>query len=511
MTIKEIECLLGMTRANIRYYEQEALLHPQRQKNGYRDYSEQDLLSLKKIKLLRELGVPLADIKKLQNGDLLLSEEMQHQIKELEQQQIKTGYAKAICTDIYQEQVSYQQLNADRYLSGAFWTKPWNISAEGEHHAEYLIQDRPQKISPVRRFLARAFDMLLILEASICIVSLFHENYYFFLPLLSTIAVLQIISILVEPILLHFTGTTVGKWIFGFYLTDIDGRHLSYRAAFWRTVKVYFLGMGFGIPFLNLYRLYKSYVSVKEGWKAPWDDEVEYLQKTSVRVRWLSRFSNESWRYALLLSVFLVSFAFTNRCIRYALVPVNCGNITMAEFVENYNQIARYFGYTEYFYHLKPDGTFYTAQESYQKRAEKQNSTGTVLIDAFGDYALSDFSYSFDGKYLKQAEMHIDLNNYSQTEYFIYPLRQMTFAVLAFAGAQEDIGNWRNERGKVAEKMLRTEFGECFSFEMGGMKIACDVKSTGFSPVNDYLMAWNDKNRFHLEFMISRKGEKSNT
>ena len=37
MTIREIEERSGMTRANIRFYEQEGLLSPVRRENGYRD------------------------------------------------------------------------------------------------------------------------------------------------------------------------------------------------------------------------------------------------------------------------------------------------------------------------------------------------------------------------------------------------------------------------------------------------------------------------------------------
>ena len=39
MTIKEIEERTGMDRANIRFYEKEGLLAPERLANGYRDYT----------------------------------------------------------------------------------------------------------------------------------------------------------------------------------------------------------------------------------------------------------------------------------------------------------------------------------------------------------------------------------------------------------------------------------------------------------------------------------------
>ena len=48
MTIREIEALSGMTRANIRFYESEGLLTPNRMENGYRDYTRSDLDTLRR-------------------------------------------------------------------------------------------------------------------------------------------------------------------------------------------------------------------------------------------------------------------------------------------------------------------------------------------------------------------------------------------------------------------------------------------------------------------------------
>ena len=40
MTIKEAEQMTGLTRSNIRFYEKEQLISPDRNvKNGYREYS----------------------------------------------------------------------------------------------------------------------------------------------------------------------------------------------------------------------------------------------------------------------------------------------------------------------------------------------------------------------------------------------------------------------------------------------------------------------------------------
>jgi len=42
MTIKEVEQILGLPRATVRFYEKEGLIEPKRGENGYRDYSQMD-------------------------------------------------------------------------------------------------------------------------------------------------------------------------------------------------------------------------------------------------------------------------------------------------------------------------------------------------------------------------------------------------------------------------------------------------------------------------------------
>lgn len=49
MTIKEVETLLEIPRALVRFYEKEGLISPTRSSNSYRDYSEEDVANLMKI------------------------------------------------------------------------------------------------------------------------------------------------------------------------------------------------------------------------------------------------------------------------------------------------------------------------------------------------------------------------------------------------------------------------------------------------------------------------------
>ena len=62
MLIKEVcrECKL--TKKAIEYYEEQGLVQPEKGENNYRNYSEEDISILKKISVLRKLGVGIPDI-----------------------------------------------------------------------------------------------------------------------------------------------------------------------------------------------------------------------------------------------------------------------------------------------------------------------------------------------------------------------------------------------------------------------------------------------------------------
>lgn len=76
MTIKELERRTGLPRTSIRFYEQEGLLTPERRENNYRDYSEDNVRTLEKIKLLRSLQLDIGTIRLLQQGKLTLKQAM---------------------------------------------------------------------------------------------------------------------------------------------------------------------------------------------------------------------------------------------------------------------------------------------------------------------------------------------------------------------------------------------------------------------------------------------------
>ncbi|MBP5594552.1 MAG: MerR family transcriptional regulator [Pseudobutyrivibrio sp.] len=71
MKINQVEELVGITKKNIRFYEEQGLICPERNRdNGYREYSLKDVDLLNKIKLLRSLDVPIDEIRKLEVGEI---------------------------------------------------------------------------------------------------------------------------------------------------------------------------------------------------------------------------------------------------------------------------------------------------------------------------------------------------------------------------------------------------------------------------------------------------------
>ena len=90
-----------MTRANIRYYEQEGLLAPARKENGYRSYSVEDCENLLKIKLLRQLQFSLQEIRDIQSGALSLPQAMEGRSALLEQESDALLNARDVCRRSY--------------------------------------------------------------------------------------------------------------------------------------------------------------------------------------------------------------------------------------------------------------------------------------------------------------------------------------------------------------------------------------------------------------------------
>ena len=102
-TIKEAAGITGITEQNIRYYERQRLLCPERNRvNAYREYSEADIRRLKLISLFRRLDMPIAEIRKLFEGEISLEEAVDLQISRLESEKDRLDAALEFCRTIHE-------------------------------------------------------------------------------------------------------------------------------------------------------------------------------------------------------------------------------------------------------------------------------------------------------------------------------------------------------------------------------------------------------------------------
>ncbi len=115
MQIHEASSIVGLTHKSIRYYEEEGLLKPKRNNNSYREYDSEDIKNLKLIKFLRELNVPIFEIKKLKNQEFTLESCLQERIKKIEEQEKNYEIIKNMCLEIINNQESYEKIDISKY------------------------------------------------------------------------------------------------------------------------------------------------------------------------------------------------------------------------------------------------------------------------------------------------------------------------------------------------------------------------------------------------------------
>ena len=325
MTIKEIETLSGLPRANIRYYEAEGLITPRRAENGYRDYSQADADTLLRIKLLRALGLTIEQLKTLACGEAALDAVLAERLQAMQQEQHALGRAGQVAEQLRQAKVDYQTLDAERYL------------AELENGMPAALQQdvQPKQHMLWQRFFPRYLD-----------VTLYHAFWVTLLPLLGYnlfrnrnggAMLVQVLSLLtmffLEPLLLHIFAATPGKWLFGLRVTDGDDGKLTYEAALNRTAFVFWYGIRLDLPVLRLVRLYKCAEDEQAGKALPWEADSE--QTVCDR---------HGWRFA---AAALLAIAVMAGAVLGVLLPIGTvhrGDLTVAQFAENYNAIQRQLG-----------------------------------------------------------------------------------------------------------------------------------------------------------------------
>lgn len=340
MLIRDLESRTGLDRATIRFYEKEGMITPVRQENGYREYSQEDCENLLKIKLLRQLGMPLHKIKELQEGRADFRAAMEAQLQQLEHQLQRTAQTKDVCIRIQSMESSYQGLNAAYYLS--LLEEPYPQKAVLPAFREAVHRER----HPWRRYIARMIDTALVTGVlEFIIIVLLRIRPYQFDVVVNYAALFLCVP--VYAFCLHKWGTTPGKFVFGLRVESVNGGRLSMNDALWREFNVLRFGMGYGIPVYGPWRGYKSYRQYMDDAAVEYDEDSEYFCDEFDRKKKLQ-----------LTALILVDLMLSVYLLCDLMKPHYRGDLTVAQFASNYNDyIAEHDDY--YPEQMRDDGTWY--------------------------------------------------------------------------------------------------------------------------------------------------------
>ena len=166
MNIKQAAEQSGVSSPNIRFYEKEGLMTPARNRgNAYRDYTAEDIRTLKLIRMLRMLDMPLPVIQRVLNGEQPLTEALRAQQTVLEQQAAQLAGSIRFCAELTQQAPQVDQLDVDDCLKrmqdpqepGGFfsgWLRDYRTVAENEQknalfHRIGTVHQHPEDFAAV--------------------------------------------------------------------------------------------------------------------------------------------------------------------------------------------------------------------------------------------------------------------------------------------------------------------------------------------------------------------------
>ena len=478
MHIKDVEQRTGLSRANIRYYEQEGLVHPARRKNGYRDYSPDDLETLLRIRLLRRLDVPIEEIRAMQAGKLSLSEALSQRLAALRRREEQARTDQSVCRAMQADHACYDTLDAEKYWR-LLYTPPLAAAAAAR-------TDR-QDPCPWRRFLARGLDMLLCSSAvalALMLGRIAPQTPGF--SLLTYVGSL-LLMLGVEPVLLHLWGVTPGKLLLGLTVEQPDGRRPTWGQAYAYTAMAVVYGIALYIPVLRLWRLRRSYLDCRDGLKMPWEGE---LLCQSRDIPW--------WRWALLPVAWgLVILAIIGGS-NILLMPANSGRLTVEEFAENFNQMAQA---VESPLRLREDGTWVRdmltgCYPGFRKNAFPQSLT--FETDEVGYITAVRFQcgYTAQGGMQAVGDPDVVWAGYA----YIHPL---LLCMMAGPGAQEG-GRLLHPRARDIIALVNESWYQGLTYDAGSTHTAARVSCWGYLREGEdtMLIPVEDACQFTGEFAI---------
>ena len=178
-----------------------------------------------------------------------------------------------------------------------------------------MKEEQNNAACPWRRYFARMLDLYFYGTLAYCVVMLLSSGRGIRIPTNSALAV-NIVSmaprffvmLVLEPVLLHTIGTTPGKAAMGLKLRRGNGEQLELGQAFLRTWRVFWKGMGLGLPIVQLLFLLNSWRVLSTWGRLSWDYDLSYTVSDKKGYRWfiLAALGAAFWCVRFLCSVWVI-------------------------------------------------------------------------------------------------------------------------------------------------------------------------------------------------------------
>ncbi len=113
-SIGEVSDRIGLSRDTLRFYEKKGIIHPEKEKNGYRIYTYDDILKLLKIRFYRRLDFSIEDIERILYKSSLSSHRIMVREKIKEEKQVAEKHRQA---RLHLNQLQKLYLDVERSLN----------------------------------------------------------------------------------------------------------------------------------------------------------------------------------------------------------------------------------------------------------------------------------------------------------------------------------------------------------------------------------------------------------
>lgn len=175
----------------------------------------------------------------------------------------------------------YNEILSEEMLVGAdlSYSKPYSeYRNRAKNYSEF--QSRPWA-----RFWARMIDY----NCLGIVYGVIFKKYYMYVPLIFfpffTIILIPLLWVPIEAILLWTIGATLGKWLLKIRLYSRrrihDSNYLTFQQAFRRSISVWFLGMGCGIPIIQIITLIIAKSKLSRTGTTTWDKNCQLTVRHS--------------------------------------------------------------------------------------------------------------------------------------------------------------------------------------------------------------------------------------